>query len=175
MNPEQEVGKPKSSLAGDIDGNRKSSCQHWKKEQENVGPPLNEVIGPHGKGQGINQGTPWLHHDFINKSSLPHFHCTWPHLYNTQDIYCMHMATEGINPCVSLISVNLLLIIFERFWLWGGGSRELRGKKKRKCCPQEGGNYRLVSLTSILGNVIEKINLAAISKHNRDKRAIRNI
>lgn len=130
MNPEQEVGKPKSSLAGDIDGNRKSSCQHWKKEQENVGPPLNEVIGPHGKGQGINQGTPWLHHDFINKTSLPHFHCTWPHLYNTQYIYCMHMATEGINPCVSLISVNLLLIIFERFWLWGGGSRELRGKKK---------------------------------------------
>lgn len=47
--------------------------------------------------------------------------------------------------------------------------------KNRKCCPQEGGNYRLVSLTSLPGNVIEKINLAAISKHSRNKRAIRSI
>lgn len=83
------------------------------------------------------------------------------------------MATEGMNPCISLITVNLFLIIFERSEVRGQFQR-IEGKN-RKCCPQEGGNYRLVSLTSLPGNVIEKINLAAISKHSRNKRAIRSI
>lgn len=102
-----------------------------ERKSRKMGPPLNEVKGPQGKGQGINQVLHGFIVIFISKTSLQHFHCTWPHLYNTQDIHCMHMATEGINPYVFLITVNLLLIIFERSWLWGAVPENWGGKKKK--------------------------------------------
>jgi len=44
-------------------------------------------------------------------------------------------------------------------------------KKDKK---EESGNYRLVSLTSVLGNVIEQITLNVITPYNQDSQVIRS-
>ncbi|KFP50064.1 hypothetical protein N323_05702, partial [Cathartes aura] len=69
-----------------------------------------------------------------------------------------------------------LLIIFEQSWLPGQVPDDWKKanvipvfKKDKK---EDPGNYRLFSLTSIPGNVMEQLMLETISRHMEDKKAI---
>jgi len=71
-----------------------------------------------------------------------------------------------------------LSIVFERSWRTGEVPEECKKagvtpvfKKVKK---EDPGNYRLVSLTSIPGKVMEQLILAVISKHVEEKKVIRS-
>ncbi|PKU35648.1 rna-directed dna polymerase from mobile element jockey- hypothetical protein [Limosa lapponica baueri] len=92
------------------------------------------------------------------------------------------MGPEGMNPRVlrELAEVidGPLSIIFERSWRTGEVPEDWRKanvipvfKKGKK---EDPGNYRLVSLTSIPGKMMERLFLGIISKHMEEKKAIRS-
>ncbi|PKU45953.1 rna-directed dna polymerase from mobile element jockey- hypothetical protein [Limosa lapponica baueri] len=71
-----------------------------------------------------------------------------------------------------------LSIIFERFWRTGEVPEDWRKanvipvfKKGKKEDPR---NYRLVSLTSTPGKMMEQLILGIISKHMEEKKAVRS-
>ncbi|WP_221627776.1 hypothetical protein, partial [Proteus mirabilis] len=70
-----------------------------------------------------------------------------------------------------------LSIIFAKSWEMGEVPEYWRKAKVtpvfKKGKKEDPGNYRPVSLTSVPGKVMEQLILGAISRHIKDKRAIR--
>jgi len=92
------------------------------------------------------------------------------------------IGPDGIHPRVlrelADITAEPLSIIFERSWRTGEVPEEWRKacvtpyfKKGKK---EDPGNYRLVSLTSIPGKMIEQLILEVIIKQVKEKNIIRN-
>ncbi|KFV77161.1 hypothetical protein N308_00735, partial [Struthio camelus australis] len=90
------------------------------------------------------------------------------------------MGPGGMHPRVwrelADVMARPLSIIFERSWRSGEGPEDW---KKANVTPvfqkgkkEEPGNYRLVSLTSIPGKVMEQLLLEVITKHLEDKKEI---
>lgn len=80
------------------------------------------------------------------------------------------MSAEGAGRCHCKATPDNL-------WLINGvwESAQRLEESKCHCCLQEGedpGSYRLVSLTLILGKVIEQLMLLPISWHMKDKKVI---
>jgi len=76
------------------------------------------------------------------------------------------------------VIAETLSIISERFWRtgqksedWGESNNTLVFKKGKK---EDPGNYRLVSLTSVPGKVMEQLILDVISKQMEEKKIIRS-
>ena len=93
------------------------------------------------------------------------------------------MGPDGMHPRVlrdlADIIVRSLLIVFERSWQLGEVPQDWKKlsvtasfKRGNK---DDLGNYQLVSLTSILSNMIKQIILEIISKHIKDKKVIESI
>jgi len=92
------------------------------------------------------------------------------------------MGPEGMHPRVLRELVDViaepLSIIFQRSWRTGGVSEDWRkanvtpGCKKAK--KEDPGKYRLVSLNSILGKVMEQLMLEVIMKQVEEKKVIRS-
>ncbi|KAK4810528.1 hypothetical protein QYF61_004491 [Mycteria americana] len=82
------------------------------------------------------------------------------------------MGPGGMHPPVlrelADVIARPLLIIFDRSWK--ANVTPIFKKDKE----EDPGNYRLVSLTSIPGKVIEQLMLETISRHRKDKAAIRS-
>ncbi|GAB0205620.1 mitochondrial enolase superfamily member 1 [Grus japonensis] len=92
------------------------------------------------------------------------------------------MGPDGLHPQVlrelADVIARPLSIIFERSWKTGEVPEDWRKanvtpvfKKSKK---EDPGNYRLVSLTSIPGTVLEQLILGVISKHVEEKKVIRS-
>ncbi|KAK4818351.1 hypothetical protein QYF61_011448 [Mycteria americana] len=91
------------------------------------------------------------------------------------------IGPDGIHPRVlrelAEVLTKPLSIIYQQSWLTGEVPVDWRlanvmpiYKKDRK---EDQGNYRPVSLTSVLGNVMEQIVLSAITQHVQDNQVIR--
>ncbi|PKU35728.1 rna-directed dna polymerase from mobile element jockey- hypothetical protein [Limosa lapponica baueri] len=92
------------------------------------------------------------------------------------------MGPDGMHPRVlrelAEVIAEPLSIIFKRSWRTGEVPEDWRKanvipvfKKSKK---EDPGNYRLVSLTSIPGKMMERLVLGIISKHMEEKKAIRS-
>ena len=92
------------------------------------------------------------------------------------------MDTDGMHPQVlrdlADVIAEPLSIIFERSWRIGEVPEECRKasvtpvfKKRKKENP---GNYRLVSLTSIPGKIMEQLSLEVIIRQVEEKKIIRS-
>ncbi|GAB0182538.1 mitochondrial enolase superfamily member 1 [Grus japonensis] len=84
------------------------------------------------------------------------------------------MGPDGMHPQVlrelADVIAMLLSIIFERSWRTGGLQEKINVTPVFKSGKKEDpGNYRLVSLTSIPGKVMEQLILDVISKHVEEK------
>ncbi|KFP33053.1 RNA-directed DNA polymerase from mobile element jockey, partial [Colius striatus] len=90
------------------------------------------------------------------------------------------MGPEGMHPRVlrevAQVVARQLSIIFEQSWRTGEVPEDWRKanvtpafKKDEK---DDLGNYRLVSLTSIPGKVMEQLILKVVNKHMKDKMGI---
>ncbi|KFV78754.1 hypothetical protein N308_01132, partial [Struthio camelus australis] len=90
------------------------------------------------------------------------------------------MGPDGMHPQVlrelADVIARPLSIIFERSWRSGEVPEDW---KKANVTPlfqkgkkEEPGNYRPVSLTSILGKVMEQLILEVLTKHLEDKKVI---
>ncbi|KAK4830657.1 hypothetical protein QYF61_012537 [Mycteria americana] len=91
------------------------------------------------------------------------------------------MGPDGIHPRVlrelAEVLTKPLSIIYQQSWLTGEVPADWRlanvtpiYKKGQK---EDPGNYRPVSLTSVLGKLMEQINLSAITQHVQDNQMIR--
>ncbi|KGL79505.1 RNA-directed DNA polymerase from mobile element jockey, partial [Tinamus guttatus] len=90
------------------------------------------------------------------------------------------MGPDGMHPRVlremADVTAKPLSIIFERSWRTGEVPEDWKKanvtpvfKKGKK---EEPGNYRLVSLTSVPGKVMEQLILAIVSRHMEDKKVL---
>jgi len=106
--------------------------------------------------------------------------CVRDHLSNL-DAH-ISMGPDGMHPRVLREQADViaepLSIIFERSWRTGEVPEDWRKatvtpifKKGKK---EDPGNYRLVSLTSVLGKVMEQLILEVIIKHVEEKNVIRS-
>ncbi|PKU46621.1 rna-directed dna polymerase from mobile element jockey- hypothetical protein [Limosa lapponica baueri] len=95
---------------------------------------------------------------------------------------CKSMGPDGMHPGVlrelAEVIAGTLSIIFDRSWRTGEVPEDWRKanvipvfKKGKK---EDLGNYRLVSLTSIPGKMMEQLVLDIISKHMEEKKTIRS-
>ncbi|KAK4823184.1 hypothetical protein QYF61_027088 [Mycteria americana] len=86
------------------------------------------------------------------------------------------MGPDEIQPRVlrelAEVLTKLLSILYQQSWLTREVPVDWRLANK-KDCKEDPGNYRPVSLTSVLGKVMEQIILSAIMWHVHDKRVIR--
>jgi len=94
---------------------------------------------------------------------------------------CKSMGPDGIHPRIlrelAEEMTKPLSIIYQQSWLTGEVPDDRRiasvtpvYKKGRKECP---GKYRPVSLTSVLGNIMERFILCALTRHVKDNQGIR--
>ncbi|KFQ36274.1 hypothetical protein N332_00979, partial [Mesitornis unicolor] len=90
------------------------------------------------------------------------------------------MGPDGIHPRVlrelAEVLAKPLSIIYQQSWLTGEVPVDWRLANVRpiytKGQEEDPGNYRPVSLTSVLGKVMEQIILSAITRHMQDIQAI---
>ncbi|KFO70702.1 hypothetical protein N303_03709, partial [Cuculus canorus] len=90
------------------------------------------------------------------------------------------MGLDGIHPRVLKELADVLSkplsVIFQRSWLTGEVPLDWRLADVvpiyKKGCREDAGNYRPVSLTSVLGKVMEQVILSAIMKHMQENRVI---
>ncbi|KFO80749.1 RNA-directed DNA polymerase from mobile element jockey, partial [Cuculus canorus] len=90
------------------------------------------------------------------------------------------MGPDGIHPRVLKDLADVLSkplsIIFQWSWLTGEVPLDWRLANVvpiyKKGCREDLGNYRPVSLTSVLGKVMEQVILSAIMKHMQENRVI---
>lgn len=88
------------------------------------------------------------------------------------------MQPRGLRELTVFI-MRLLSIVFERAWRSGKIPGDWRKAKAapvfRKDKKDDPGNYRLVSLSSVLGWAMERLMLETISKYTKDKKVIGSI
>ncbi|KFV86063.1 hypothetical protein N308_15375, partial [Struthio camelus australis] len=90
------------------------------------------------------------------------------------------MGPDGMHPRVlrqlAHVIARPLSIILERSWRSGEVPEDWKKANVTPVCKkgkkEEPGNYRPVSLTSILGKVMEQLLLEVITKHVEDKKVI---
>ncbi|KFZ56694.1 hypothetical protein N321_01498, partial [Antrostomus carolinensis] len=90
------------------------------------------------------------------------------------------MGPDGMHPQVlkelAEVIAGPLSIIFAKSWETGEVPEDWRKANVtpvfKKGTKEDPGNYRLVSLTSIPGKVMERLILGALSRHIKDKRVI---
>ena len=91
------------------------------------------------------------------------------------------MGPDEIHPRVlrelAELTAEPLSIIYQRSLLMGEVSKEWRLANMtpiyKKGCREDPGNYRPVSLTSVLGKIMEQIVLREITQHVQDNQGIR--